>query len=180
MKTRVLAIGTFAAALAAAVGAALAQGPGYGPGGGGYGYGPGMMGGYGYGPGMMGGYGYGPGMMGGYGRGGRGFGYRGLAGLDLSGEQREKIAALQEENLRKNWDTMGRMRSERFKLRSLYDADKVDPNAVAEQEKKVDELRAQMIKSHVEMRNQIAAILTPEQRKQFRQYGPWWLEQDED
>jgi Spy/CpxP family protein refolding chaperone len=30
----------------------------------------------------------------------------------------------------------------------------------------------------VEARNQITAILTPEQRKQFRQYGPWWLEEE--
>jgi Spy/CpxP family protein refolding chaperone len=32
-----------------------------------------------------------------------------------------------------------------------------------------------MLKSHVDTRNQINAILTPEQRKQFRQYGPSWM-----
>lgn len=162
MKLNTLKAGLAALGLAGAVGVALAQGPGYGPG-----YGPGMMGGgYGYGPGMMGGYG--PGMMGGSPGGG-------LASLGLSAEQREKIVALQEENRKANWTTMGQMRSEQFKLRQLYNADKVDSAAVTEQQKKVDELRRQMIKSHVDARNQINAILTPEQRKQYRQYGPWWM-----
>ena len=136
-----------------------------------------MMGGYG---GMMDGFG---GMMGGYGPGyggGRGFGPGGgLAALDLSSEQRDKIAVIQEENRRKNWDAMGQMRAEEFKLRQMFNADKVDSNAVAEQQKKVDELRRQMLKSRVDARNQIAAILTPEQRKQFRQFSPWGLEGDD-
>ncbi|HET7763959.1 MAG TPA: Spy/CpxP family protein refolding chaperone [Burkholderiales bacterium] len=165
MKSNSFKAGLLALGLAGVVGAALAQGPGYGPG-----YGPGMMGGYGYGPGMMGGYG--PGMMGGYGGG--------LASLGLNAEQREKIAAVQEENRKANWNTMGQMRSEQFKLRQMYNADKVDSAAVADQQKKVDELRRQMLKSHVEARNQINAILTPEQRKQFRQYGPPWMGGDDE
>jgi periplasmic protein CpxP/Spy len=167
MKTRTKA-GLVALGLAGAVAAAFAQGPGpgYGPG-----YGPGMMGSYG--PGMMGGYGPGYG-------GGRGFGPGGgLAALNLSSEQSEKIAAIQEENRRKNWDAMGQMRAEQFKLRQMYNADKIDSNAVSEQQKKVDELRRQMLKSRVDARNQIAALLTPEQRKQFRQLGPWWLREEE-
>jgi Spy/CpxP family protein refolding chaperone len=158
-----------ALSLAGAMAAAFAQGPGPG-------YGPGMMDGPGpgYGPGMMGGPGYGPGMMGGYGRGG------GLAALDLSSEQRDKIAAIQEENRRKNWDAMGQLRSEQFKLGQMYNADKVDSAAVAEQQKKVDELRRQLLKSRLDARNQVAAILTPEQRKQLRQFGPWWLREDDD
>jgi Spy/CpxP family protein refolding chaperone len=123
---------------------------------------------------MMGGYGPGPG----YGRRGYGPG-GGLAALNLSDEQRDKIAAIQEENRKKNWDRMGQMRSEQFKLRRMYYADKVDPAAVAEQQKKVDDLRRQLIQSRVEARNQVQAVLTPEQRKQFRQFGPWWLEEEE-
>ena len=169
---------------------------GYGPGmmggcaGNGYGcYGPGMMGGYGpgmmggYGPGMMGGYG--PGMMGGYGpgwgRGGPGWG-RGYGGmfsdLDLTADQQQKIAKIQEDMRAKNWATMGEMRSEQFKLRSLYNADKPDANAIAEQQKKVDELRRTLIKSRVDSHNQMAAVLTKEQRAQLRAMGPWWLEDD--
>jgi Spy/CpxP family protein refolding chaperone len=125
-----------------------------------------MMGGYGGGPG------YGPGR--GFGPGG------GLAALNLSSEQSEKVGAIQEENRRKNWETMGQMRSEQFKLRQMYNADRIDSAAVTEQQKKVDELRRQVLKSRVEARNQIAAVLTPEQRKQFRQFGPWWLRGEDD
>jgi len=167
MKSNLVRAGLVALGLAGAMSAALAQGPGYGPG---YGYGPGMMGGYG--PGMMGGYG--PGYGRGYGPGG------GLAALNLSSEQRDKIAAIQEENRKANWNTMGQMRAEQFKLRQMYNADKVDPAAVADQQKKVDDLRRQMLKSRLEAHNQVAAILTPEQRKQFRQYGPWWLREEDD
>lgn len=202
MKARIRKIAVVATVLAAAtIGAtAIAQGPGYGPGmmGGGPGYGPGMMGGGGpgygpgYGPGMMGGGpgygpGYGPGMRGGgpgYGPGygaGRGYGPGAgyLESLNLSDEQRDKIQAIQEENRQKNWTAMGQMRSEMFALRRMYFADKVDANAVAEQQKKVDELRRQMLKSRLESRNQVEAVLTPEQRKQFRQYRPWWMQDSE-
>ena len=86
---------------------------GYGPG---YGMGPGMMGGYGMGPGMMGGYGMGPGMMGGYGMGpgmmggcgGYGYGYN---ALNLSDAQRDKIAKIQEEAGRSQWEIMSKMRA---------------------------------------------------------------------
>jgi Spy/CpxP family protein refolding chaperone len=141
------------AALAAAVSFAFAQGPGHGQG-----YGVGMGGGYG--PGMMGG-GHGPGGA--------------LAALNLTDEQREKVFAIQEEQRTKNWAVMGEMRSEQYKLRSLYRGDKLDANKIAEQQKKIDGLRQQMLKSRVETHNQIAAVLTPEQRKQLRQASPWWF-----
>lgn len=156
MKTRMLLCAAASAlALASSV---FAQGPGYGPG-----YGPGMTGG-GMGPGMMG-----PGMMGGYGYGGP------LAALTLADEQREKILAIQEENRRKNWDTMGKLREEMFRLRGLYFADQLDPQVYAEQQKKVDDLRREMIVSRLQARNQIEQVLNPEQRRQFRAFGPWWL-----
>lgn len=157
--------------LGAGSAAVFAQGgPGYGPGyGGGPGYGPGMMGGWGpgHGPGMMGG---GPG----YGPGGGMFN-----AIKLSDEQRDKIQAIQEEHRQKVWPTMGQMRTEMFKLRRLFTADRVDANAVEEQQKKVDELRRQMLKSRIESYNQIEGVLTPEQRKQFRQLHRWWLSGDE-
>jgi Spy/CpxP family protein refolding chaperone len=164
-----------AAALALAASSAIAQGPGYGPGmmgGYGPGYGQGMMGGYGpgYGPGMMGGYGprggYGPGMMGGHGGP--------LAALNLNDEQQKKIFDLQEQNRRKNFDTMSKMRAETFQLRRLFNADKIDEKAVLEQQKKVDELRRQLLASRLEMHQQMESVLTPEQRKELREFRPWW------
>jgi Spy/CpxP family protein refolding chaperone len=146
-----------AAALALAASSAIAQGPGYGPG---------MMGGYGpgYGQGMMGGYG--PGMMGGHGGP--------LAALNLNDEQQKKIFDLQEQNRRKNFDTMSKMRAETFQLRRLYNADKIDEKAVLEQQKKVDELRRQLLASRLEMHQQMESVLTPEQRKELREFRPWW------
>ena len=187
MTTSRFAAAVTALALGAATAGSIAAtqeqgGQGYGPGAGG-GYGPG----YGRGAGMMGGYGpgggYGQGMMGGYGggygpgggRGGYGYGGGGpFAAMNLTDEQREKIAKIQEDNRSRNWNTMGQMRSEMFKLRQMYFADKLDANALTEQQRKVDELRRQMITGHVEARNQIDALLTKEQRQQFRGFGPWW------
>jgi Spy/CpxP family protein refolding chaperone len=169
MKTNILRAGALALAVTAA--GAFAQGPGYGPG---SGYGPGMGGGFG--PGMGGGYGSGM-MGGGYGPGRGGYG-GGLAALNLTDEQRDKILALQEENRSKNWGTMGQMRSEMFKLRGMYNSDKLDSKAYSEQQKKVDDLRRQMIASRIEARDQIEKILTPEQRKQFRSFGPWWATEE--
>jgi Spy/CpxP family protein refolding chaperone len=146
---------------------ALAQGPGYGPGGMGGGYGPGMMGGYG--GGMMGGYGPGM-MMGGYGGP--------MAALKLTDEQQDKLFALQEANRKKNWDTMSTMRSEMFKLQRMYNAESVDSKALLEQQKKVDDLRRQMIASRLDMRKQMESVLTPEQKKQLHQFGPWWMRED--
>jgi Spy/CpxP family protein refolding chaperone len=112
-------------------------------------------------------------MMGGYGGGLMGDGP--LAAVDLKDDQRDKIFAIQEEARAKNFGTMTQMRAEQYKLGKMYNAEKVDAKAVGEQQKKVDELRRQMIQSRVETRNQIEAILTPEQKKRLRQYGPWWM-----
>ena len=139
----------------AAAGAAMAQG--YGPGVGGYG--PGMMGG-GYGPGMMG---SGP-----------------LSALDLKDDQRDKIFAIQEEARSKNFGTMTQIRAEQYKLTKLYNAEKADPKAIGDEQKKVDELRRQIIQSHVDTRNQVEAVLTAEQKKQLRQYDSWWAQPDLD
>ena len=122
---------------------------------------------------MMGG-GYGPGMMGGgYGAGGM------FAALDLTNEQREKVLAIQEDHRKKNWATMGDVRAEQFKLRGMYNTEKLDTDKLVAQQKKVDALRQQMFKSRVEAHNQIAAVLTPEQRKQLRQFAPGWLTDEE-
>ena len=128
------------------------------------------------GPGMMGDGMRGQGMMGqgmGHGMGAQQGGM--LAALNLSDAQREKVLAIQEEHRKKNWAAMGEVRAEQYKLRSLYGADKLDADKVAEQQKKVDELRRQMLKSRIEAHNQIAALLTPEQRKELRQRAPGWM-----
>lgn len=170
-------------AMTAAIGAVLAAGmafaqpaaaPGSGPAaanGSGWTRGPGMMGG-------SGGWGSGPGMMSGF--GGRPRVGPALAGLDLSVDQQQKIAAIREDTRRKNWDTMGALHTERYRLANLYRADPSDPNAIADQLKKVDALRSTLVKAHVEADNQIRAVLTPEQRTKLRAYTSRWLDDDGD
>ena len=144
------------------------------------GYGPGCEGGprntRGYGGGPE--WGGGPGMM-----RGRGSDYgpdRVFAELDLSADQQEKIAKVREDMRRSSWDTMGQLHAEQFKLRGLYLADQPDPNAIADQQKKVDELHRAMIKAQVETGNRIQALLTKEQRERLHEYAPWWMEDGDD
>lgn len=165
------------------------MGPGYGYGHG-YGMGPGMMGGYyGMGPGMMGpgygmGHGMGPGMMGGYygmgpGMMGNGYGYgmhpgtmgtEPLEMLNLTDAQRSKIAQIRDNVRKKNWPLMGQMMDEQSQLQQLYATETPDPKKVGEAYSKLSELRRQMIENSVEARNQMLAVLTPEQRKELDQY----------
>lgn len=137
-----------AAAIAAiAAGTALAQGYGPGPGNGpGYGPGAGPGGGYGpgagYGRGMMGpGGGYGPGMMA---RGGYGYG----PGMMLYGPMSE----------------LNLTDEQRDKIFALQEAQH-QKNFAA-----MSKFRAEMYKSQQELRKQVEAVLTPEQKKLLRQY----------
>ena len=165
-------------------------GPGYGTGpGGGYGYGygmgPGMMGpgwggGYGMGPGMMGpgygpgyGYGMGPGMMGSfgpdYGMGsGTMFGYGTRSDLNLSAEQRSKIAKIQNDVRRKHWEIMGKMQDEQALMNEQYYSDQRDDAALSKSYRKMSELRQQMFDLSLSAQKQIDAVLTKEQRDRLK------------
>ncbi|MGD2141056.1 MAG: Spy/CpxP family protein refolding chaperone [Burkholderiales bacterium] len=159
-----------------------------GPGAGGWGMGPGMMGpgmmgpgmmGPGMGPGMMGpgmmGPGMGPGMMG---PGMMGPGYMGPGntgpgdyyGLDLSANQRDKIAAIQKQARKEQWDLMTQMREEQYKLQELYYSDSPDPSAINAQAGKIEQLQRKMIQANIEAQKRVAAVLTPEQRDQLQQW----------
>ena len=173
---------TAAVALAQGQGAAPGDGPGMGHGmmgghGGGPGMGHGMMGGDGGGPGM--GHGMGQGMMGHQGYGpGRGPGtmrgrWKHMAHvLGLTADQRAQVRRIMEDTRRKNWDVLGQIKSERFTLREMFRGDKVDPNAAVEQKRKLDDLKRQVMRTRLEARNQVLALLTPEQREKARAFGP--------
>jgi Spy/CpxP family protein refolding chaperone len=149
-------------------------GPGYGMGPGmmggygGYGMGPGMMGGYGgygMGPGMMGGYGgygMGPGMMGGYGGYG-GYGY----GVDLSAEQRAKIADIQQGTFRKQWELMDKMHEEGGPMYEAFGAGAYDEKAARKAFQQMTEAQKEMFELSLQTRKKIDAVLTPEQRQQM-------------
>ena len=117
----------------------------------------------------------GPGMMGGQ-SGGSGYGTghgmgrmeRMAHALGLSEDQRAKARQIMEDTRRKNWDAIGQIQSERFKLREMLRGDQVDPNAAVEQKRKVDDLKRQVMRARLEARNQVSALLTPEQREKAR------------
>jgi len=107
----------------------------------------------------------GPGMM-------RGRWERMAQALNLSPDQRANIARIFEETRRKNWDVIGQVQSERFKLREMLRGDNVDPNAAVEQKRKLDDLERQVMRARLEARNQVLALLTLEQREKARSFGP--------
>jgi len=128
-------------------------------------------------PGMMGGHGGGPGPHGGPGWEGHG---SMMDALDLTAEQHDKIRALHEDAREKSWDTMGKLRTETYKLRNLYRGDQLDAKAIDEQQKKVDDLRRQLLQARIGVHNQIVGILTPEQRAKLHNFAPWRMHGDMD
>jgi Spy/CpxP family protein refolding chaperone len=128
-----------------------------------YGMGPGMMGGYGMGPGMMGGqgsgYGMGPGMM---------DGYASRADLNLTAEQRSKIAKIRNDVRRKHWDLMGKMQDEQAQMNEHYNSDQRDDAPLSKSYRDMSELRQQMFDLSLSARRQIDAVLTQEQRDKLK------------
>jgi Spy/CpxP family protein refolding chaperone len=116
-----------------------------------------------------GGYGMG---MGGYGMGGGGYGMgggycmqQGLNALNLSAEQRDKIAAIQSEFTDKQFALMEDMRE--LRIQAFRNGPQVDPATYAA----MSERRTQMQQLNLQRQERIDAVLTPEQRAQWR---PGW------
>jgi Spy/CpxP family protein refolding chaperone len=143
---------------------------------GGHGQWHGMMGGEGYGQGMMGG---GPGMMpGGPAMMGGGPGMTGMhmvAALDLTDQQRAKIARILDDARKKNWDAMGKVMDESATLRDLYSAPTHDAAAIGRQTVKIAELRRPIIETMVIAHDQIEALLTSEQKASLRGFHRGWM-----
>ena len=113
------------------------------------------------GPGMMGGYGPGYGMMGGY---GPGYGY---GNLNLTSEQRSKVAEIQQELRKKQWALMQSMHEIRWNQADAYKDGKLDENAARKSFAAMTELRKQMFENSLAARKSMDSVLTPEQRKQL-------------
>jgi Spy/CpxP family protein refolding chaperone len=109
--------------------------------------------------------GEGPGMMG-----------MGMyAALDLTDQQRAKIARIFEDVRKKNWDTMGKVMDESATLRDLYNAPTHDPAAIGRQTVKIAELKRPIIESMVTAHDQVEALLTTEQKDRLRNFGRGWM-----
>jgi Spy/CpxP family protein refolding chaperone len=146
-------------------------------------YGPGMMGGYGggwgMGPGMMGGYGggwgMGPGMMGGYGPGGGmgpgmmgGYGGDPYAGLDLTADQRKKIADTREQAGKAMWQLMGTMHEQGYRMHDLVGPGTLDEQAARKAFEAMAATHKAMFDLQLDARRKVDAILTQEQRDRLR------------
>ena len=135
-----------------------------------YGMGPGLMGGYGsggygMGPGMMGGsggYGMGPGMM-------HGVANEAYAGLDLSPEQRRKIADIQREAAKAQWQLMGTMHQQGYHMYGMFGPG-IDEADARKSFQTMAETQKAMFEMQLETRKKIDAVLTKEQREQLRRH----------
>jgi len=133
-----------------------------------------MGGGHGHMGMMGGGYGMGSGMgMMDMGLGMMGGGALGM--LDLSDEQRTKIEKIHVEERKQHLAVMGKMLDVQSKMRELYAADEPDPKKVGMVYGEMTKLQQQMLETHVQASNQMQALLTKEQREQFKQWhrGGW-------
>ena len=126
--------------------------------------GPGMMGPGMMGPGMMGPGMMGPGMM------GRGWGNN-WYGLDLSADQQTKLSAVQQELSQRQWELMGRMHQQSYRMQNFYRDGKFDEQAARKNFEAMNALHKDMFESWLQAQKQMDSILTREQREQL-QRGP--------
>lgn len=140
---------------------ASAAGPGYGPGM--MGQGTGMMG---HGPGAMGGPGRGM-MMGGPGMMMGGGGMWGLERLDLSAEQRARIAQIQDEARRQQQAWMEAMHAQDGPMGRVMGSTSLDDAEARQAYAQMSALHQQMFDAHLQTRRRILEVLTPAQRAEL-------------
>jgi Spy/CpxP family protein refolding chaperone len=135
-----------------------------------WGMGPDMMNrsGYGYGtlPGFIagpGGYGMGAGLMG-------GFSDDAYAGLDLSAEQRSRIAQIQQATAKAQWQLMGTMHEQGYHMYGNAGPGAFDEAGARKSFEAMTETRKAMFEAQIEARKKIDAVLTPQQRELLRQH----------
>jgi len=127
----------------------------------------GMMGGRG----AMGMMGMGRGMMDGMGMMGLSLGAIGR--LDLSDAQRRQVQAVDDELRRKNWELVGKMHDEMARMRdAMWATDRRDRAAILAANRRMSELRQQMLENMLDAADKGEAALTPQQREQLRRSLP--------
>jgi Spy/CpxP family protein refolding chaperone len=108
---------------------------------------------------------------------GRGMGGGALAILDLTEAQRKQVLTIQDETRKKNWATMGVMHDEMSKLRdALWSGEQRDRAAITAANKRMFELRQQMLDNRLDAAERIEKVLTPQQRETLKKrWGPGWM-----
>jgi len=109
------------------------------------------------------------------GRGHRGFmgqgragqGFAGVAGLNLSAEQMQKIAGLRTEMVKSSAATRTELDVKRAELKSLWSAKKPDRGAILAKHAQMNLLRQKLREVRVDHRLAVMKLLTAEQRAKF-------------
>jgi Spy/CpxP family protein refolding chaperone len=107
---------------------------------------------------------WGPGM-------GRGYG-PGMAGLNLSAEQIEKIQKIQGDRYAEMAPVRNALFTKRTELRNLFRESVLDQAKILAKQKEMTALQAQMWEKGLAARLAVAEVLTPEQRAQIPAFGP--------
>jgi Spy/CpxP family protein refolding chaperone len=118
----------------------------------------------GYGPGMMGGRGgspMGPGMMWGYSR-------SAYAGIDLTPDQRKKIAEIEDQASQAQWKLMGSMHQQGFQMHESFAPGGVDEATARKAFDSMSGTRKAMFELMLDASKRMDAVLTKEQRDQLR------------
>jgi Spy/CpxP family protein refolding chaperone len=90
--------------------------------------------------------------------------------------QRNQVLSIQDQLRKSNWDLMGKMQDEMAKQRDLFADGKRDHAAITAVNKRMFELRQQMLGHAFDAAEKIEKVLTPEQREQLKkQWGPGWM-----
>jgi Spy/CpxP family protein refolding chaperone len=89
--------------------------------------------------------------------------------LDLSKDQREKIAAMREKQERSAIRMRADLQTSRLDLRRLMRSEKSDRMAINRQIDRLAQLRADMQKARVGMMLDMRGVLTPEQQERARE-----------
>ena len=90
-----------------------------------------------------------------------------LHGLDLSDAQRDKVFAIMHEQAPKLHEQMGRMRKAQTALRDMAQSGKLDEARAGTLSQEIGNAAAAMALLHARAHTQVAAVLTPEQRKRL-------------
>jgi len=95
-----------------------------------------------------------------------------MARLNLTDAQKEQIEKLRTEHQRKNIEVQSKIRLARLDMRELTRAENPDRTAIEKKTRAVHDLDLQMKMNRIDHMFAVRAVLTPEQRKQWKDEMP--------
>lgn len=92
-----------------------------------------------------------------------------LMGLGLDDKQKDAIKAIRSKTMKDMVKAMADKQIAGIELKDLLDKDTVDMKSVEASVRKSEALKTEMFLAHIKAREEIKAILTPEQRKRLKE-----------